>query len=82
MNTETNRKYKCAFTKEEYTLFRNTQTGAFSLIKTKDNENFDYPIGNEISGFEIRAYDVLYKFKDKTELEQNEQNQTLHTSYL
>lgn len=64
---ETNRTYECAFTKEKYKLFRNPSEGSFSLKKTLENATYNYPVGTEVNGFEIRAYDVIYKFKDGTQ---------------
>ena len=61
---ETNRTYNCSNTKEEYSLFHSKKTGGFRLIKTVGNENYKFPKGTEINGFEIRAYDVAYRFKD------------------
>lgn len=65
---QTNRQYKCVLTNEFYTLFRHKTKHSWLLRKTKENATFDYPLGTEVNGFEIRAYDILYKFKDKSTL--------------
>lgn len=60
----TNRTFKCSNTKEEYSLFHSKETGGFKLIKTAENGNYEFPKVTEVNGFEIRAYDVAYRFED------------------
>lgn len=63
---QTQRDYKEYGTNEVFSLFHDSNTGAFKLAKTKENASFDYPEGTEVNGWIINTNETDYKHKDGT----------------